>query len=272
MPALPQYTNPPVVETVLGVEFYPLPDWTIGHFGVFWDAVRADFPALEVHPPVVARGGNFSDETSDLSSEDPALYVRCIYLDRDHDRLVQVQKNRFMYNWRKEKGPSYPRYDPTVRPGFVREWERFLSFLASQHIAEPTVRYCEVAYINHFRRGEEWSDLADLHHVLRGWADPESARSRSDESPFLPHPEVIDVSLHYAMRSPGDRLYVELQSARRERDRADVLQLTLTARGRPGGSSTAEIVAWLDTGREWIVRGFTDLTTAEMHRRWGRTA
>ena len=28
---------------------------------------------------------------------------------------------------------------------------------------------------------------------------------------------------------------------------------------------------WFDTAHEWIVRGFTDLTTDEAHKLWGRT-
>jgi len=47
--------------------------------------------------------------------------------------------------------------------------------------------------------------------------------------------------------------------------------LTLSAKGRPTGSSVEDILAWLDRGREWVVRGFAALTTEAAHDHWGRT-
>jgi hypothetical protein len=46
--------------------------------------------------------------------------------------------------------------------------------------------------------------------------------------------------------------------------------LTLTARGRPGSDGIPGVLQFLDVGREWIVRGFTSITTATMHKIWGR--
>ena len=34
-------------------------------------------------------------------------------------------------------------------------------------------------------------------------------------------------------------------------------------------SKTEDVFNWLDLGRKWIVQGFTDFTTDEMHREWG---
>ena len=47
--------------------------------------------------------------------------------------------------------------------------------------------------------------------------------------------------------------------------------INLMARGRPMGEGIEGAFGFFDVGREWIVRGFMDLTTASMHRHWGRT-
>jgi hypothetical protein len=65
------------------------------------------------------------------------------------------------------------------------------------------------------------------------------------------------------------RLYVSIQPVIRARDALEVLQLNLTARGAPASSKTEDVFKWLDLGRQWIVEGFTDFTTNEMHKLWG---
>jgi hypothetical protein len=44
----------------------------------------------------------------------------------------------------------------------------------------------------------------------------------------------------------------------------------LTARVMPNGATVDRAMKALDVGHEWVVRGFDDLTTAEMHRHWGK--
>ncbi len=44
----------------------------------------------------------------------------------------------------------------------------------------------------------------------------------------------------------------------------------LTVRGIPKDKSVETMWQWFDLAREWIVRGFTDLTGQEMHSRWER--
>jgi hypothetical protein len=46
--------------------------------------------------------------------------------------------------------------------------------------------------------------------------------------------------------------------------------MTLTARGVPHSSDQEELLRCLDVGREWVVRGFADFTTDEMHNLWKR--
>jgi hypothetical protein len=65
----------------------------------------------------------------------------------------------------------------------------------------------------------------------------------------------------------GGRLRVMMQPAIRRQDAKEVLQLTLRARGRPRRPELGASLEWFDLGHEWIVRGFTGLTTAAMHER-----
>ena len=102
---LPDFDEPPVIETVLGVEFAPLEKWSIPHFGLFWARIKDDYPHHQALPPISSRIEKFGAETKqpqppklELVSE---ISVRCWFVNTPKTRLIQVQNDRFVHNWRK---------------------------------------------------------------------------------------------------------------------------------------------------------------------------
>ena len=49
-----------------------------------------------------------------------------------------------------------------------------------------------------------------------------------------------------------------------------IFVLNLTARGEPLGDGVNGAFAFLELARDWIVKGFDELTRPEMHRVWER--
>jgi uncharacterized protein (TIGR04255 family) len=261
---LPKFKRPPVVETALSVQFAPLTSFSIPHFGLFWSEIRADYPKQEMKPPL----GNVVEDLArppvparigiQLTAEPEA---RCWFLNGLGTELVQLQRDRFVRNWRKVTGSEdYPSYD-ALKPRFERDWNRLLHFLAREELGKPEVNQCEVTYINHLPVDVE--KLGSLHRF---------ARVVSEESGggFLPEPETAQLQLRYIMGDKKGRLHVGVQPGVRRDDRRPVLQLGLTARGTPASSRTDDILAWFDLGHEWVVRGFADFTRSEMHTTWER--
>jgi uncharacterized protein (TIGR04255 family) len=64
-------------------------------------------------------------------------------------------------------------------------------------------------------------------------------------------------------------LHLTINHGTRVPDNKDILMIDFTARG-PGRSDWSDMEAWFKVAHEWIVKGFTDLTTPEAHRRWER--
>lgn len=264
---LPNYDRPPVVETVLGVEFGPIVGWKAAHFGLFWEVVRAEYPRTETQPPLPSIIETFGSGARYRALE-PSLQLlrepspRCIFADDANGWLVQLQRDRFLHNWNKT-GPTsvYPRF-PAALLRFEESWKRFSSFLEREGLPLPEVQQCEVTYINHIERGAGWDSLEDLPAVL--------AVLKTTTSAFLPGPDVLVLTASYVIPDEAGRLHVSLQPALRNADQVEVLQLQLTARGRPKSSAAAELSAWLELGRQWVVKGFTDITTDRMHTMWGR--
>lgn len=266
---MPSFERPPVNETVIGVEFAPIDRWGVPHFGLFWGHIQDQFPQFSVQPPLVSQIERFDspEPTQSGMQIDLAnpLDPRCWFISADDADLLQVQSTRFLSNWRKRSDAAvYPRYEQYTRPQFERHWTGFREFVERQGLPSPEVLQCEVSYVNHIPRGEGWSDPSDVSSVFR-------IQAPTPQMEFLPASEGLAFRTNFLMPDHSGRLRVTLGRAVRNIDAVEVLVFTLTARGKPRSSATEDILAWCDQGREWIVRGFTDLTTRKMHEIWKRT-
>ena len=266
---LPSFDEPPVIETVLGVEFRPLNKLSVPYFGLFWKLIREEYPRCEALPPINQQEELFGDRSKHLAFSGLNIellnrpHVRCWFREADDVRVLQVQQDRFVHNWRKQRVLDvYPRYEQ-IRSIFEREWRRFLQFVNDEDLGPISITNCEVSYINHFEQGREWRTLHDLPRVIAFCGDFQQAN--------LPPAEGVQMAASFVNEQQNTRLRVNLQHAIRNQDLREVLQLTLGARGRPAGEgATGDILAWMDSARNWIVRTFVDVTTADMHRLWKR--
>ena len=265
--ALPDYSSPPVNEAALSIQFAPIAKFGIPHFGLYWGSIREQFPRFEVHPALPAVTEIFGEPIARQAKLGVQLMrepdVRCWFLDPNGASLFQVQRDRFVHNWRQVSGEEpYPRY-PKIRQGLADGWHQFCVFLQSEGFEVSVVNQCEVTYVNHIPYNVGWRGFGELGKVISPW-------SGLNSSTFLPDPERGNMELHYRLPNDLGRLHIALEPVLRGRDFTELLQLTLTARGAPASSKVADIFAWLDIGREWVVKGFTDFTTPSMHAVWGR--
>lgn len=117
--------------------------------------------------------------------------------------------------------------------------------------------------MNHIRKGDGWENIADWENVF-------VSLGIRREPQFLPVAESLRFETNYVIPERNGRLHVNAHHAIRVVDQGHVIAFTLTARGKPDSSSADDIVKWFDLGREWVVRGFADLTTEQMHQHWKR--
>jgi uncharacterized protein (TIGR04255 family) len=188
--------------------------------------------------------------------------VRCWFFDPSETRLIQLQHNHFIHNWRKTAATQGYQHYEVVKPLFQKEWRRFCSFVAANAMRRPEVWQSEVTYVNHIERGQGWETFADLPLVMTSWSGKTATQ-------FLPDPDTVAWNCVYPMPDSAGQLNVNLQRAIRKTDGKDIIQLTLTAKGKPASAEDGDLFAWLDLGHEWVVRGFKDVTTAKMHQFWG---
>lgn len=262
---LPDFDDPPVVETVLSVQFDPLPV-TAAHLGLLWNEFRVGFPTSDQRPPLETVLEQFPDNpVARVGFKFQALETfpvpRIWFINDQGNEMIQVQNDRFIKNWRKEGAAErYPHYDDTIRPHFDRDYQIFLNFLAKNELAAPHINQCEVSYVNHLLAGQGWERYGDVEKIFTFW--------RSTE--LVPPGPTEDLRLHVRFVIPDPdgkpigRLHVDLQPAVRPSDNHPMYVLHLTARGQLGGG-----IEFFDIGRKWIVTTFKNLTTGSMHTVWG---
>lgn len=258
------YQSPPVVEVVCGVSFDRLPKFKVAHLGQFWTLLGSDFSTAEDAPPLPLAVEQFDDSMDKERLVERATAAgsmpRVWFVHAAGDHLVQLQRDRFLCNWRKlTDRHEYPSFGK-VFSRFQEQISAFEGFAKNRLGGSPSYYQYELTYINHVVAGNGWSNLAELGAVLRDCTWDAGQR-------FLPTPEGFNWRVSFVLPESRGRLHVNVTSGETKDDKRDVLIIELTARG-----FDSDRTAWFELAHEWIVKGFTDLTPKEIQAKvWRRT-
>jgi hypothetical protein len=142
---------------------------------------------------------------------------------------------------------------------------QFRAFLAEEGIPKDEPVQYEMTYISHMPIGEGWRGLEQVGRVFPDFA------WRQDAGRFLPTPEGVNWQTRFVLPDREGRLHASIRRGVRSPDGREVLILDLTVRGFAGNGDLDSMRQWFDKAREWIVRGFADITGAEMQEEvWGK--
>lgn len=269
---MPKFTMPPVVETLLAVQFDPVIKMRITDYGLFWSKIQASFPVVQEHPPVPSViesipaqpmvinplqwriGGAFPLPRVWFKS-DPSAAVST------GERGIQLQNDRFMQNWMRS-GPNkgqYPSYEIN-REEFLKYFDIFAEFIKERELGILTPNQCEVTYVNRI------PIEGDFNVTFQSCFPSLNVKHTTG---FLPGNDGVGYMASFPIASDRGRLHILIQGPVTLDSGASVIDFRLTARGAPTGVDHDQIMNWLDLGREWVVRGFHCLTSKIMHEKWG---
>jgi uncharacterized protein (TIGR04255 family) len=267
---LPRFRKPPVVETVLGVYFRPLDKFGSAQLGIVWDRYfRERFPNTEERPPIEEIPEQFGDARMSAFP-----MVRWQVMDRpdtprlwaaseDGQHVIQIQRNALFSNWLKIAGDVAYRPYLERRQEFSRQLGQLDEFLQEQKIGRMELTSWNVTYINHI----DYKGMDDLGPEvaknLTVWANQFS-------DGFLDKPDKLTLGFAFPMPDHAGRLNVNLTPVVLSKEKRQALRLDLTARGQLKAKDIPNALSAIDTGHEWVVRGFASLTRAEMHEVWER--
>lgn len=261
---LPDFTDPPLDEVVLGVQFAPVNGYTSVGASRIWDVFRAEFPTVEEHPVLDPQfemfGGANLQAGPRIHVGAPPVGSRLWFLSEDENHLLQFQPDRFISNWRRRPNTEqYPHFE-----GLAAAFEENLSRLSSRLNADfgfrMTINQAEVSYINVIPV-ERFSDASDWFALWDGG---------------MIDIEGLNVSFNEVFRDqngrPFARLNHQIQSVVTMDGAKKAFRFSLVFKGKPEGENMDSALRFLATGRDAIVMRFEETTTAKAQEYWGKIA
>lgn len=259
-----KFDRPPIVEVACGLSFeLPKPLLT-AHVGLYWSRVRDKFPNTTDNPPIAQaiEGPLTVSPSFELQVLELAPLRRTFFVTKDGRKLIQLQDDRFLFNWKRiDDGDHYPSYDLII-DDFHAAFADFIVFVGELGLGQPRVTQLELTYVNAIDTSERSASPSRLliDHL------------RSDTTRFLPEPELVNWQTAYQLPDGAGRLHTTAQTARRTSTGQPMVRLDLTARGSPKRQDIQARKEWFDLAHHWITQGFADITSPSMQQQWGRTA
>ncbi len=265
-PSLPDFKKPPVVEVVCGVTFEPLAKFLVHHVGFLWAQFSQQFPEVSEQPSLPVTIENFDGNNRiDFQFSHVMPWPRAFFSQPNGGDIIQVQRERFLYNWRKRAGEEYPRFD-TVYSRFLKAVDTFSQFSQQMRIGDIVPVQFELTYLNMLVQGDDWATWEGIGRMFPG------APSLKETPRLLDEPQSVNWVTTYNLPDQQGRLHVTLRSGTRNTDKKPALLLDLTVRGMPKLREQAGVDAWFQLAREWIVRGFYEITSEAVQSSvWERT-
>ncbi len=255
---LPDYARPPLVEVALGVMFRPLAALNFAGLADLRARWSGDYPVTQQQPPLPPSSTN-GQGAFPMVVEVGAPPIRVWLLNEAQDRLVQVQQDRLVANWRATDGTGeYPRYG-TLRREFEARWDDFQQFLVERVPGGVRPLTVEVTYINVIEPSAAHpvaiADVLRAHQPLTSHLGPPTQANAAyafDLAAVDGYPSQLTLAaVPDTSRSPSPVM----------------VQISANAAAAEG----KELFDVMDTAHEHVVRLFDEVTTESMHRRWGRS-
>ncbi len=259
--SLPDFTDPPLSEVVMGIQFAPVPKYASVYSMKVWELFKSEFPKVDEQPILDPQfemfGGANIQAGPKIHLGGQPIGSRLWFLSNDESHLLQFQRDRFITNWRKNlNSQPYPRFE-----GIVEAFESNLNKLARQFesdfdyqidINQVEITYINTIPVNEFSEASNWFSMWNSGHL---------------------NIEALNTSFNEVIRDeknqPFARLNHQIQSVFSVDGKHKAFRLLLSYKGKPMGNDIQSAMQFFAGGREAIVTRFKAITTEEAHNTWG---
>ena len=259
----PYFADPPLKEVSFSVQFEPITELHIGYVGLIWDMFRDRYPIAEHAdelPHNIEKFGVIHREIPKMTFHEKLPVPRMMLTSADQQNIIQIQKDRFVFNWKKTDDNQYPRYK-SIKDCFLNELKLFSSFLASNNLPSMEFNQVEFTYVNHID-----ADNYAVHDVFK---DTVHESSYSDNLKL----ENFSFKFRHIISNHKEeigRMYTNIDKGNLVSDDSFVYILKFTARTHPLDSTLSSVVDVMGIMRSEINSCFSAITTEYMHKNWKR--
>jgi uncharacterized protein (TIGR04255 family) len=257
----PSFTNPPLDEVILGVQFAPAPGFNSTFHANVYSLFQREFPVVDEHPPLApqieAFGGNPSPGFQINFGTVPTK-SRLWFISDDNGHLIQFQDDRLLFNWQNRAASKpYPRHE-RMSEIFGQKLKTLSDFYGEVFGSSISITQAEVAYVNIIPLSTS-GEIGDWLRIFNPIGlDVEGLNL------------VTSRVLYGDSNQPIARIFYEAQMVFHQQTKKPALRFVLTCRGKPYGDTIAEALKFTTFARNRIVEDFCRFTTENAQKRWGR--
>ncbi|MBA7668775.1 hypothetical protein ES703_76890 [subsurface metagenome] len=203
----PDFENPPLIEMVCGTLFKPIHNLLAPHLGLLWGEFKPEYSNCQEVAPLAPVIESFEEApTPEFQFTDVPPLPRIWFL-RDDGGIIQIQRDRFLHNWKKmNPEDEYPRYSNVIQ-NFRSSFSRLEAFLKSNGLGAIEPLQYEMTYVNHILQGEGWTTFNDIGTILPDFL------WRAKKPRFLPKLEAFNWRTSFVLPDRSGRLHVTIRSA-----------------------------------------------------------
>lgn len=251
-----KFKNPPINELVISLYHLPVVEMRAQHIGIYWNKIRKRYPRCEQQAPIILTKEQFNvTETPGELFPLPRFWFHS----GPGSMLIQVQRDGFFFNWRKDNENEYPHYE-VVSEQFCKELETYQSFLQNEFGQKiDVVNRCELTYINIIPPNALWSTATDLGKLFPSLA---SLATLAETGQLLAG---VNSSFTYRF---SDNLVVDstVKLAKRRDTSEPVAILEVKAHGTPEALSIDATHAWFDIAHDATHEVFLNFTDKNLQK------
>lgn len=251
-----RFTQPPLDEIIFSVEFVA-PGFSSVHLGLYWESIRSEFPLQQDKRPIILE---------DYENSTPLLR-RVWFISNDGKKLIQLQDNLFIFNWRYAQENQNPAFE-AIFEEFLGHWNHLQEWWLN--IAQEPIesRNYGLTYINHIGKNLGLKNAKDYSKIFNFLT--------TEWTGLLNFPVSVDFQIKFLLPNILGTLFVTLQEqlsssgiSSEEVSSEDVLFLLFQLIAK-SGDTKIPIIDWFTSAHDYIVKAFLELTKDESQKLWGR--
>lgn len=242
--------KPPLVELVLGVQLGANLITSDTVFSYYSQFLKDSYPTVTEKPilPVTIERIDRPSQMKIASGGN----TRKVFVSKEDDTVIQLQGDRFLFNWRKGKGnKDYPHFDHVYS-----QFKQQLGYLFNINAQLSTsINQYEITYVDHIESSVVSPQRYNLNEIFSFISLSNPVRS-------------MDLNLSIPEVEINGNLSIVVRSGVRSSDKKPLMVLETTCRGfRPD----LEIDPWFSKARAILVEFFSQATTKELQSKWEKT-
>jgi len=265
----PKFSNPPVIEVAATIQFSDLGgNALLLSLSEFWKILgEGNYPVVELKQPRM----KLSDQAGSvqfalINENDGYAAPRVWFLSEDQTRLVQLQSDRLVFNWRQldRSNPSYSSYE-IVWKNFQQAMQALTQFSAKYLDKKIEADFVELLYIN-LIPFSDFGGAANIEACI-----PSMSFSKMPKA-YLAEPNAVNFMWDIPIEEARSTLRIQGLTGPDVVTGEPMLRMDLLQRGAISAvfdKDETKIHNWFDDAHYRIVNTFKSMTGSEMHKQWG---